>query len=94
MAVTVGVLAYDIANTRRRTKVRRLLEGYGMPVQESVFLVALSATQWAALKRRLLALVERAEDDVRVWQMCALCRRQGQVWCGAPKELPGPAVIL
>ena len=32
----VGVVAYDVADDRRRARLHRLLEEYGVPVQESV----------------------------------------------------------
>lgn len=85
MALTLAVVAYDIADDRRRTKAHKLLEAYGVPVQESVFLVELSARHWDELARRMLTLVDRAEDDVQVWPLCALCRSRAQVWCGTPR---------
>ena len=94
MAVTVGVLAYDIADTRRRNGVRRLLEAYGVPVQESVFLLELTLPQWAALERKARALTSAAEDDVRVWPLCAACRRRALVWRGPPRGGLGPVAIV
>ena len=94
MAVTAAVLAYDIADDRRRRKVYRLLEAYGVPVQESVFLVELGPAKWRELERKLLALVNRREDDVRVWPLCALCLTRARVWCGTPRGTPGAVAIV
>ena len=94
MAVTVGVLAYDIADTRRRNGVRRLLEAYGVPVQESVFVLDLSSAKWAEVERKLRAVVSRAEDDVRVWPLCVACQARARVWCGVARGAPGPVLIL
>jgi CRISPR-associated protein Cas2 len=94
MAVTVGLLAYDIADTRQRQKVRRLLEAYGIPVQESVFLLELPRARWREVEQKLRAITDRVEDDVRVWPLCAQCVSRGLVWCGAPRRGPGALVIV
>ena len=94
MAVTVGVLAYDIADTRRRTRLHKLLEGYGMAVQESVFVLELTPSQWATLERKVLALTDAAEDDVRVWPLCAACRPRARAWRGPPKAGLGAVAIV
>lgn len=94
MAVTVGLLAYDIADTRRRQKVRRLLEAYGIPVQESVFLLELPRARWHEVEQKLRAITDRVEDDVRVWPLCAQCVPGALLWCGAPRRGPGDLAIV
>ncbi|MBI4492415.1 MAG: CRISPR-associated endonuclease Cas2 [Chloroflexi bacterium] len=94
MALNLGVLAYDIADDRRRTLVHRLLEEYGVPVQESVFVLDQSPARWEELKKRLLHLVKRSEDDVRVWLLCAACETRAQVWSGPTRLPPGLAAIV
>lgn len=94
MALTSGVLAYDIADDRRRARVHRLLEEYGVPVQESVFFFQLAPTGWLELERRLLGLVSRREDDVRVWPLCRSCLGRAKTWCGVPREVAGPVAIV
>lgn len=91
MALSVAVLAYDIADDRRRTRAHRLLGGYGIPLQESVFLLELSESQWIILRRRLTALVRPGQDLVYVWPLCAACVARAQAWCGIPRA--GPAAI-
>lgn len=94
MAVSAGVLAYDIADDRRRRRAHKLLEAYGVPLQESVFLLELPEPKWAELERKLLAIVNRREDDVRLWPLCALCVSRSRVWCGAPHETPSPVAVI
>jgi CRISPR-associated protein Cas2 len=80
------VIAYDIANDRRRTRVHTLLLGYGEPVQESVFECELTERQAQRLKQRLARLVRPEVDRVRVYTLCADCRSLIQDVPGRPRE--------
>ena len=71
----------------------RLLRGYGVPAQESVFLIALSPSRWAELERRLRALLDPAADQVQVWPLCPLCAPRTHVICGATRTPPPPVVV-
>ena len=46
-------VAYDISERRRRSRLRRLLLGFGEPVQESVFLCWLDAVRQRRFDRLL-----------------------------------------
>jgi CRISPR-associated protein Cas2 len=48
------LIAYDISDERRRNQLRRLLRGFGEPVQQTVFMCWLDAVR----QRRLKALLE------------------------------------
>jgi CRISPR-associated protein Cas2 len=61
------VIAYDSPSNRRRRKLAKLLEGYGMRVQWSVFECHLRHDQLLQLKRRLQKLIVLEEDSVRLW---------------------------
>lgn len=58
------VVCYDITDDKRRTKVHKLLRGFGDHVQFSVFRCVLSALQQAKLIDRLQVLVKPTEDQV------------------------------
>lgn len=64
------VIAYDIPNDKRRTKVMKLLQGYGDHVQESVFECDLAAGTFRQLTQRLQKLVELNEDNVCFYHLC------------------------
>ncbi|MFN7229651.1 MAG: CRISPR-associated endonuclease Cas2 [Synechococcaceae cyanobacterium] len=61
------VIAYDSPSNRRRRKLAKLLEGYGLRVQWSVFECRLRHDQLEQLQRRLQRLIVPAEDSVRLW---------------------------
>ena len=74
------VVAYDIANDRRRTRLRKLLLGYGVPVQESVVECELTEAQLREMRERVGAVIERRADSVLYYSLCAEC---------APKTVDG-----
>ncbi|SFV51927.1 CRISPR-associated protein Cas2 [hydrothermal vent metagenome] len=69
------IVAYDIANDKRRKKLSDLLEGYGIRVNYSVFEIELNQTK----KERLLFEIERQKlihpkhDSLRFYHLCQNC---------------------
>jgi CRISPR-associated protein Cas2 len=61
------VVSYDIPDDRRRTRLAKLMEGYGERVQYRVFECLLTRTQLRALRRRMLPLLNLREDSVRFY---------------------------
>lgn len=61
------VIAYDTPSNRRRRKLAKLLEGYGVRVQWSVFECRLRRQQIQQLQQRLERLIVSTEDSVRLW---------------------------
>ncbi len=84
------LVTYDIPHDRRRNRVADLLQDYGARVQYSVFEVWLDAGLRQELEKRLRAELEPAEDSVRLYRLCAVCREKVEVLGqGAPPEPPG-----
>ena len=68
------VIAYDVANDRRRARVARILEGAGRRVQESVFECYLERSVVERVRNRLARIVQPA-DSVRFYELCRTDRR-------------------
>lgn len=82
------VVAYDIADNRRRLKVMKLLEGYGQHTQESVFECDLEARDYRQMMQRLGKLISQRADSVRCYHLCAAdVQRIEQMGVGLPVEL-------
>lgn len=64
------VIAYDIPNQRRRTRIMKLLQGYGEHVQESVFECDLKAGVYRQLRKRLNDLLDLEQDNLRLYHLC------------------------
>lgn len=65
------LVAYDIPDDRRRTRVSKALVRMGQRVQYSVFLVQRGSAEGVA--HVLLPLINPKDDDVRIHSICAAC---------------------
>jgi len=70
---TCYVIAYDIPDDRRRTKVHKILSGFGTWTQYSLFECFLS-------KKELVLL----QDSVRFYPLCANCLEKVETVGGSP----------
>lgn len=67
------VVAYDIADTKRRAKVVKLLEGLGLRVNYSVFECMLTKVQYKNMCERLWHIVNTREDQINIYPICTEC---------------------
>jgi CRISPR-associated protein Cas2 len=67
------VVAYDIPDDRRRLRLANVLEDFGDRAQDSVFEVRAEGPNLDLLKQRVLAVIEPAEDKVRLYPLCRDC---------------------
>ncbi len=80
------VVAYDIVDNRRRTRLFKALKAFGMPAQLSVFECELDEKSLNSLHCAIEKLTNRAEDSVKVYPLCQACLRgavvhgKGRVW--------------
>ena len=65
----IWVIAYDTPSDRRRRKFAKLLKGYGLRVQWSVFECELRGDQLQQLRQRLEQLIVAEQDSVRFWRV-------------------------
>ena len=77
------VVCYDIPDDKRRTKVGKILEGFGSRVQKSVFECDIKPQHMNMLKEKL-ARVLKQEDAVRYYYVCAQCIPKIEVVNGPP----------
>jgi CRISPR-associated protein Cas2 len=69
------VIAYDIPDNKRRTRLHKLLRRYGDAVQFSVFECLISDAQFDELRQGVAKIIIEGEDDVRYYDICAACKR-------------------
>ncbi|MBU1994378.1 CRISPR-associated endonuclease Cas2 [bacterium] len=69
------VVAYDIANDKRRKKVSEHLDKYGVRVNYSVYEIELNKTKFKTLLGELEAkkLIHKEYDSIRFYHICENC---------------------
>jgi len=87
------VLAYDIADDRRRAKIAKAMEAVGERVQGSVFEAYLSGAELEKLLRKMVKLMDGGQDGLRVYCLCSACRGKIQTR-GLGKVTPPPGLAI
>lgn len=67
------VVAYDIADDRRRRKISKTLEQYGIRCNESVFECLLTVAKIGKMKKQLIELADDKKDIVLYYYLCLPC---------------------
>lgn len=62
------LIIYDIIDTKRRNKMVKLLESYGMRVQKSAFETLLKKEEFEKIVRDIQKIITE-EDDVRLYKL-------------------------
>lgn len=91
------VIAFDVADDGRRTRLSRFLESRGARVQWSVFEILATVTGMADLMRDATnpELFEPAEDSLRCYRLCAECQRNATAIGVGPRPVtPGRPLVL
>ncbi len=67
------IISYDITNDRKRTKVSKKLEGYGVRMQYSLFECDLKVNDLRKLKKQISSIINCRVDSVMYFPMCERC---------------------
>lgn len=78
------VIAYDIADDKRRTKIHKILLGYGKWTQYSLFECFLTKKQLLLLRSKLDEHLIAKPDSVRFYPLCVNCVSKVKTVGGAP----------
>ena len=70
---TCYVIAYDIPEDKRRTRVHKLLLGFGKWTQYSLFECFLTRKELVLLRSKLAQHLDAKTDSVRFYPLCADC---------------------
>ena len=82
--ITCYVVAYDIPDDKRRTKVHKILLGFGVWTQYSLFECFLTRKDLILLQGKLAEHLVAATDSVRYYSLCATCVRKVETVGGSP----------
>ena len=67
------VVAYDMPDTKRRTKLLKTMKGYGVHTQFSLFECELDEKELEGMLARIHKIVDSKEDAVKVYRLCLDC---------------------
>lgn len=81
---TCYVVAYDISDDKRRTKVHQILLGFGDWTQYSLFECFLTRKQLILLRSKLAPYLNATKDSVRFYPLCANCVAKVETVGGQP----------
>ncbi|MFB2917220.1 MULTISPECIES: CRISPR-associated endonuclease Cas2 [Aerosakkonema] len=91
------LVIYDLPDTKpankRRTRLHKLLSGYGKWCQYSVFECFLTAIQFVKLQQRIEKLIKPAEDSVRIYVLDAGSLKRTIAY-GSEKPRQESAIVL
>lgn len=88
------VVAYDIADDRRRVRVHKLLKDFGRPVQYSTFECLLEPSQLARLRARVERLTDGDLDAIAYYALCETCAQHTLVLSGVSRLQQSRLVIV
>jgi CRISPR-associated protein Cas2 len=63
------IVSYDVPNDKRRSKVAKILEGFGRRAQYSVFECEIDSEKCDRLEQLLQRQIDPVEDDIRFYPM-------------------------
>jgi len=67
------LIIYDIVNDKRRRKMVKCLESYGIRVQKSAFECYVNDTMYKNLLKKLEQIIDEKEDLLRVYRLTNRC---------------------
>lgn len=67
------VVAYDISDDKRRTKVHKILKGFGKWTEFSLFECFLTKKELLQMHAKLEKYLDSATDRVRIYTICDAC---------------------
>lgn len=91
------VIAYDIPDDRRRTKVATVLEGYGDRLQYSVFVVTARTAKIVRLRGELKKHVVTKEDSIAIFDMGIHATKRIKrlvTFIGIKREISPPDILV
>ena len=69
------IVSYDIPDDKRRTKLAKTLLDFGDRAQFSVFECLLDNKGYEDMKKRIKRIISEEDDKVRIYPICADCKR-------------------
>ncbi len=87
------IIAYDIPDNKRRTKIHKTLCGYGAWTQYSLFECWLTRRQLLELQAKLAPHLNKDRDSIRLYPLCGACQSKAITIGGSPPHDPITVIL-
>lgn len=67
------IVAYDIADVKRLSRVAKIMLDYGTRVQKSIFEITTTETAFKEMRRRVELVINNEADGVKYFPLCVKC---------------------
>lgn len=74
------LVCYDVREERRLRMTRKVMLGFGDPIQYSVFLCALSAREHVKLRSALMGVIDERHDSVLIIDLAGSIPALAERW--------------
>ena len=74
------LISYDISDDKKRTRLAKRLKDFGPRVQKSVFEADVKKDELIKLKKILTKTKLEKGDSIRLYKLCAECRKNIIIW--------------
>ena len=75
----IYIIAYDIADNKRRLRVAKTLESWGYRIQESVFQLRLDTATLTRVRSSLAVLISESDDVIHIYPICSSCADRADI---------------
>lgn len=82
----IYIIAYDIADNKRRLRVAKTPESWGYRIQESVFRLRLDSATLERIRSSLAVLISGTDDVIHIYPICSSCADRA--------DILGAAIVL
>ncbi|SNY41123.1 CRISPR-associated protein, Cas2 family [Orenia metallireducens] len=87
------IISYDISEDKRRNRIFKILKDYGQWIQYSVFECDLDKEDYLKMRDRLERTIDKDEDSIRFYFLCANCQDKIEK-IGGPDKLFQDSIII
>ena len=75
----IYIIAYEIADNKRRLCVAKTLESWGYRIQESVLQLRLYTATLARVRSSLAVLISESDDVIHIYPACSSCAGRADI---------------
>lgn len=88
------IVAYDLPDDRRRTKLHNTLKQFGRHVQKSVVECWLEPREILRMKKAVYEIVRERIDEVKFYYLCEPCQRRVEATMASKITSDPPLIIV